>query len=324
MRETEFQPAVQRASASAATWRARRRSGLESMAATRSSAGSTRTRPSDDNAQTASPVTARVVTAPAGMRAITRLVFGSMRTSCSSNGSASHTPLGPTAMVWSKPSGPPALMVAVTRFRFRLTVRTWPPAVATQAAEVSAAMATGLAFRAMSATTRLRRTSTRSSRPPEVEAPVPDSPQQATQTVSPAALTEMEPLSGPPSGIFDATLSAAGSMPHRAPGTANGTQTAPAPTATPAGPAPPATTGILAATLLVAGSMRRIWSLPATQRAPAPAAMLEERPSVPIVATTGEGRTGASDPGEAVVAGGAVDAVAARGSSGTAPATATP
>ena len=70
--------------------------------------------------------------------------------------------------------------------------------------------------------------------------------------------------------------------------------------------------------------MRRIWSLPATQRAPAPAAMLEERPSVPMVATTGEGRTGASDPGEAVVAG-AVDAVPARGSSVTArPATATP
>ena len=61
--------------------------------------------------------------------------------------------------------------------------------------------------------------------------------------MSPAALTEMDPLSGPPSEIFDATLSVAGSMPHRAPGTATGTQTAPAPTATPAGPAPAAPTG---------------------------------------------------------------------------------
>jgi hypothetical protein len=158
--------------------------------------------------------------------------------------------------------------------RFGLTIRTCPPAVATQAAEVSAAMATGLAFRAMSATTRLRRGSTRSSRPPEVEPPACDPPQHATHTVLAVAATEMEPLSGPPRGIFEVTLSVAGSMPQRAPGTATGTHTAPAPTATPAGPAPVAATGTVAATVLVAGSMRVTWSLPATQSAPAPAAML--------------------------------------------------
>src|SRR5215210_775753 len=88
-------------------------------------------------------------------------------------------------------------------------------------------MATGLAFRAMSATTRLRRGSIRSSRPPEVDAPVDDLPQQATQTVSAAALTEMDPLSGPPSEIFEVALSVAGSMPQRAPGTATGTHSHP-------------------------------------------------------------------------------------------------
>src|SRR5215217_3136086 len=157
-------------------------------------------------------------------------------------------------------------------------------------------MATGLAFRAMSATTRLRRGSIRSSRPPEVDAPVDDLPQQATQTVSAAALTEMDPLSGPPSEIFEVALSVAGSMPQRAPGTATGTQTAPAPTATPAGPAPVAATGMVATTLLVAGSMRVTCSLPATQRAPAPVAMLEGISPVPMVATTGEARPGTATP----------------------------
>jgi hypothetical protein len=91
--------------------------------------------------------------------------------------------------------------------------------------------------------------------------------------VSPAALTEMDPRSGPPSGILAMTLLLPGSMPQRAAGTATGTQTAPASTATAAGPEPVAATGILAVTPLVAGSMRVTSSLPTTQTAPAPATM---------------------------------------------------
>jgi hypothetical protein len=69
------------------------------------------------------------------------------------------------------------------------------------------------------------------------------------------------------------TLLLAGSIRHRAAGTATGTQTAPAPTATAAGPEPVAATGILAVTLSVPGSTRMTSSLPTTQRAPAPATM---------------------------------------------------
>jgi hypothetical protein len=105
------------------------------------------------------------------------------------------------------------------------------------------------------------------------DAPVPDSPQQATQTVSPAALTEIDPRRGLPSGILPVTLLVAGAMRHRAEGTAAGTQTASAPTATAAGPEPVAATGILAVTLSLSGSTRITWSLPTTQRAPAPATM---------------------------------------------------
>ena len=90
--------------------------------------------------------------------------------------------------------------------------------------------------------------------------------------MSRVALTEIDPASGPPSGILATTLLCSGSIPHRAPGTATGAQTAPAPTATAAGPEPVAT-GILAATVSVAGSMRVTSSLPATQRPPAPATM---------------------------------------------------
>ena len=110
-------------------------------------------------------------------------------------------------------------------------------------------------------------------RPPDADAPVPDSPQQATQTALRPALTEIDPRSGPSSGILEVTLFVPGLMPHRVPGTATGTQTAPAPTATPPGPEPVAPTGIEAVTVSVAGSMRLISSLPTTQRAPAPATM---------------------------------------------------
>ena len=114
------------------------------MAATRSLAGSTRTRPSEDSAHTASPVTARVVAAPAGMRAITRLVSGvDADDLLVERVGQPHSAGSRRRSNWPKPSGPPASMVAVTRFRFPLTMRTWPRAVATQAAEESAAIATG-------------------------------------------------------------------------------------------------------------------------------------------------------------------------------------
>ena len=79
-------------------------------------------------------------------------------------------------------------------------------------------MATGAAGRAMSATTRLRRGSIRSSRPPEAGAPAPTSAPQATQTVSRVALTEIDPASGPPSGILATTLLLSGRSPTGRPG----------------------------------------------------------------------------------------------------------
>ena len=76
--------------------------------------------------------------------------------------------------------------------------------------------------------------------------------------MSRVALTEIEPASGPPSGILATTLLLSGSIPHSAPGTATGAQTAPAPTATAAGPEPVAT-GTLAATAVCAWAGARVY-----------------------------------------------------------------
>src|SRR6266540_713013 len=208
-------------------------------------------------AQTAPPPTARLVAAPAGIRSTTRRLAGSMRTTCSANGSASHTPPPPSAIVWLKPSSgpPPVLTFPATRLRLASTTRTRPPVVATQAAVGLAATAVGTPSRGISATTRWRAGSTRS------RTPRSPSPWEATQTAPRVALTEMASRSGPPREIRATTRLLAGSIRQTAPGTAIGTHTAPAPKANPEGP---------------------------TAAYPAPNAMPYGKPPVPMVATTAD------------------------------------
>src|SRR6266508_3958543 len=249
MRATEFQPAAQTAPPPVVTRRVSRSSEAGTAATTRCSPMSMRSSPREDTTQTAPWPTARLVAAPAGIRSTTRRLAGSMRTTCSANGSASHTPPPPSAIVWLKPSsGPPSRGIsATTRWRAGSTRSRTPrspsPWEATQTAPRVA----------------LTEMASRSGPPREI---------RATTRLLAGSIRQ----TAPGTAIGTHTAPAPKANPE-------------GPTAACPAPMP---SGIVASTRLPTGSMRLTWSPPATHSDPAPNAMPYGKPPVPMVATTAD------------------------------------